>query len=107
MLKYEEIIKATLKDNKLQAPQYLGYYYLIYCINYIMEQRDICCCNKPSIIVAYSECAKAFSNPEKTYTSQSIERAIRTYKNIQYHIIAKNCITVMLIKQILHSFIIL
>lgn len=88
MLKYEEIIKATLKDNKLQAPQYLGYYYLIYCINYIMEQRDICCCDKPSITVAYSECAKVFSNPEKTYTSHSIERAIRTYKK---YTISHNC----------------
>ena len=40
MLKYEKIIKATLKDIKLEVPQYLGYHYLVYCINYIMERES-------------------------------------------------------------------
>ncbi len=79
MLKYENKIKSVLKNIGMEIPKYSGYKYTIFCVNNIMEQLDTCS-DKPLITVAYSECAKAFSNPSKSYTKQCIEHAIRTYK---------------------------
>ena len=79
MLKYENKIKSVLKNIGMEIPKYSGYKYTIFCVNNIMEQLDTCS-DKPLITVAYLECAKAFSNPSKSYTKQCIEHAIRTYK---------------------------
>lgn len=79
MLKYENKIKSVLKNIGMEIPKYSGYKYTIFCINNIMEQLDTSS-DKPLITVAYSECAKAFSNSSKSYTKQTVEHAIRTYK---------------------------
>lgn len=79
MLKYENKIKNVLKNIGMEIPKYSGYKYTIFCVNNIMEQLDTCS-GKPLITVAYSECAKAFSNSSKSYTKQCIEHAIRTYR---------------------------
>ena len=79
MLKYEEIIKATLKDIKLEAPQYLGYRYLVYCINYIME-RELDGDYHPLLTAMYSDCAKYYNNTSKRVTGSRVERNIRFYR---------------------------
>ncbi len=79
MLKYEEIIKATLKDAKLEAPQYSGYHYLVYCINYIMEKESDGDYH-PALMTMYAECAKYHKNMSKSVTGSRVERAIRFYR---------------------------
>lgn len=94
MLKYEKIIKATLKDIKLEAPQYLGYYYLIYCINYIMESElegDY----HPAFMNMYKDCAEYYNNMSKSVTGSRVERGIRFYRrrllNLMSDDIRKKC----------------
>ena len=79
MLKYEEIIKDTLKDIKLEAPQYSGYHYLVYCINYIME-KELDGDYHPALMTMYAECAKYHNNTSKSATGSRVERAIRFYR---------------------------
>ena len=79
MLKYEEIIKATLKDIKLEAPRYLGYHYLVYCINYIME-RELDGDYHPLFMPMYADCAKYYNNTSKSITGSRVERGIRFYR---------------------------
>lgn len=79
MLKYEEIIKTTLKDIKLTVPQYSGYHYIVYCINYIME-KELDGDYHPALMTMYAECAKYYNNMPKSVTGSRVERAIRFYR---------------------------
>ncbi len=94
MLKYEEIIKATLKDIKLEVPQYLGYHYLVYCINYIME-RELDGDYHPAFMNMYADCAKYYNNMSKNVTGARVERGIRFYRcrllNLMSDDIRKKC----------------
>lgn len=75
MLKYEEVIKATMQDNGIEAPQYLGYRYTIYCVNYIMEKM-INGESRSLFMPMYTDCAKYYGNT----ISSRVERAIRFFR---------------------------
>lgn len=78
MLKYENQIKRVLRKINMANIKYVGYNYTVFCVNNIMEQLDNND-DKPSIIVAYQECANYFPRNKKN-SRQNVEHAVRTFK---------------------------
>lgn len=91
--KYEDIIKETMKDNKLEVPQYLGYGYTIYCVNYILE-RAMAGEENPTIMPMYHQCADYYNMVRSTMavTASRVERSIRFFRCRMAHLFSDSLV---------------
>lgn len=79
-MRYENAIKNVLKEFKLDLPQYLGYNYTIYCVNYIME-KSLAGEQHPAFMTMYKDCAEYYNSIRSSFaTSSRVERSIRFFR---------------------------
>lgn len=77
MMRYENIIRDTIKDIGMEAYQYLGYNYTVYCVNYILENMMNGKSHSGQFGEMYAECAEFYC---KDLKPTSIERSVRFFR---------------------------